>query len=323
MEWLYLSRQDVESVAIPMERIIEILTVAFREKGEGRTQMPPKIDIHPRDDAFIHAMPAFVPALGAAGVKWISGYPSNRERDLPYIAGLLILNDPETGLPAAVMDASWITAERTGAATALAARHLAREDASVLAVLGCGVQGRSNLRALRCVRPGLRRVLAYDIHPERTAAYISEMSRLYTGVEFVAATSPRSAVEGADLIVTAGPILREPRPVIEAAWIKAGAFVCPLDYGSYLKPEVLRRANKFLTDDAAQLLNPRSACYFPDMPPLYGDLGEVVAGRKPGRENDAERIVCANLGLAIEDVSVAVEVLRRARDAGLGVTLTL
>ncbi|HKY30970.1 MAG TPA: ornithine cyclodeaminase family protein [Candidatus Polarisedimenticolia bacterium] len=323
MELLYLTRQDVESVAPGMEEIIALLAVAFREKGEGRTQMPPKTDLHPRDDGFIHAMPAYVPALSAAGVKVISGYPSNRERGLPYINGLLVMDDPETGVPLAVMDATWITAERTGAATALAAKHLSREGSAVLAVLGCGVQGRSNLKALRCVRPGLRKVRAYDIHPERTEGYISEMSRAYPTVEFLAAPSPREALDGADIVVTAGPILRDPRPTIEAAWIKPGAFVCPLDYGSYVKPEVLRKASKFLTDDAPQLLDPRSSCYFPELPPLYGDLGEVVAGLKAGRENDAERIVCANLGLAIDDVALGAEVLRRARAAGRGVTLPL
>ena len=106
MHLLYLSRQDVEAVAPSMQEIIEILAVAFREKGQGRTQMPPKMDIHPREDCFIHSMPAFIPALGAAGLKWISGFPSNREKDLPYITGLLILNDPDTGLPVAVMDAA-------------------------------------------------------------------------------------------------------------------------------------------------------------------------------------------------------------------------
>jgi len=323
MQLLYLARQDVEAVAPSMEEIIELLSAAFREKGEGHTQMPPKMDIHPRPDCFIHSMPAFVPALGAAGLKWISGFPTNREKNLPYIAGLLILNDPETGLPLAVMDAAWITAERTGAATALAARHLARADSTVLAILGCGVQGRSNFRALRCVLPGLRRVRAYDIHPEAIASYISEMSRAHAGVEFLAATSPRDAVHGADIVVTAGPILREPRPVIEWAWLKPGVFVCPLDYGSYVKPEVFRRADKFFTDDTTQILDPRSACYFPDMAPLSGDLGEVVAGSKPGRERETETIVCANLGLAIDDVSVGIEVLRRARTAGRGVRLPL
>ena len=169
---LYLSRADVEAARVPMRAIIGRLEEVFREKGLGRTEMPPKPGIHPGppgNDNFIHAMPACIPALGAAGVKWISGFPGNQERGLPYISGLLILNDPSTGLPQAVMDATWITAMRTGAATAVAAGFLARRDAASFGVLGCGVQARTNLEALTVALPGLKEVRAYDIHPERAA----------------------------------------------------------------------------------------------------------------------------------------------------------
>ena len=127
---LYLSRQDVEDIDLPMLSIIDALEQMFREKGAGRVEMPPKPGIHTRQDAFIHAMPAYIPSLEVAGVKWISGYPGNQARGLPYITGLLILNDPETGIPTAIMDATWITAQRTGAATAVAARYLARPDSA-------------------------------------------------------------------------------------------------------------------------------------------------------------------------------------------------
>ncbi len=118
---LYLSRADVEAVALDMPAIIGLLETAFREKGAGRVEMPPKPGIHPRPDAFIHAMPAYIPALEAAGIKWVSGFPENVARGLPYISGLIVLNDAETGLPYCVMDCTWITAYRTGAASALSA----------------------------------------------------------------------------------------------------------------------------------------------------------------------------------------------------------
>lgn len=108
--FLYLSRRDVESLAVPMTEIIDALEQMFREKGAGRVEMPPKPGIHPRPDAFIHAMPAYIPLIGVSGLKWVAGYPENQEKGLPYISGLLILNDPETGLPIAVMDCTWITA---------------------------------------------------------------------------------------------------------------------------------------------------------------------------------------------------------------------
>src|SRR2546426_8732864 len=145
---LYLSRADVEAARVPMKAIIDRLEIALGEKGRGRVEMPPKPGIHPGppgNDTFIHAMPASVPTLGAAGVKWVSGFPGNQSRGLPYISGLLILNDPETGMPKAVMDATWITAMRTGAATAVAVRHLARPAAVSVGLLGCGVQARTDL----------------------------------------------------------------------------------------------------------------------------------------------------------------------------------
>ena len=123
---VYLSRRDVEKVDLSMTEIIDALETMFKEKGEGRVEMPPKPGIHTRKDAFIHAMPAYIPRLESAGLKWVSGYPENQKKGLPYITGLLILNDPETGIPLAIMDATWITAKRTGAATALAAKYLAR-----------------------------------------------------------------------------------------------------------------------------------------------------------------------------------------------------
>ncbi len=148
LEILYLSLKDIQGLSVPIGQIVGWVEEALRLKGLGKTEMPPKPGIHTRPDAFIHAMPAYLPDLKAAGMKWVSGYPDNFKKGLPYISGLLILNDPETGIPIAVMDCTWITAMRTGAVTAVAAKYLARPDASVIGIIGCGVQGRSNLEAL-------------------------------------------------------------------------------------------------------------------------------------------------------------------------------
>ena len=145
---LYLSQADVVAVGISMSEIIAALETAFRAKGEGRTEMPPKPGVHPGGgNNFIHAMPAYIQDLKSAGVKWVSGFPENYKRGLPYITGLLIYNDVENGLPLAVMDCVWITAKRTGAASAVAARRLARPESSVMGMLGCGVQGQSHAEA--------------------------------------------------------------------------------------------------------------------------------------------------------------------------------
>jgi ornithine cyclodeaminase/alanine dehydrogenase-like protein (mu-crystallin family) len=324
---LYLSRADVEAAGVTMPEIIERLEAAFLEKGAGRTEMPPKPGIHPGprgSDNFIHAMPASIPALGAAGVKWVSGFPGNPALGLPYISGLLILNDPATGLPTAVMDATWITATRTGAATAVAVKRLARPGAASLAILGCGVQGRTNLEAIAAVLPTLREVRAYDIHPDRVAGYIKEMGVLQPRLRYVTAPTPRAAVEGADVVVTAGPIRAQPSPSIEAAWFSEGALGVPLDYDSYWKPEALARADRFYTDDTSQMLHTKElGVYFQTIPQVYADLGQVLAGLKDGRRTDRERLICMNMGIALDDMATAPLVLERARARRLGTTLPL
>src|SRR5512146_3456533 len=186
---LYLSRADVEAVDLSMKEIIDLLEKAFLEKGHGRVEMPPKPGIHTMPDAFIHAMPAFIPSMQSAGIKWVSGYPENYKRGLPYISGLLILNDPETGIPSAVMDCTWITAYRTGAASALAAKYLARPERETAASLACGVQGRTNLEALACLFK-LKKAYAYDVLPEVQEKYVREMSAKL-GLEIIGVKEPR------------------------------------------------------------------------------------------------------------------------------------
>ena len=318
---LYLSRADVESVGLPMCEIIGALEDAFRMKGEGKVEMPPKPGIHPRKDAFIHAMPAYIPGKEAAGVKWVAGYPQNQAKGLPYITGLLILNDAETGFPLSVMDCTWITAMRTGAATAVAAKYLARPESKTLGILACGVQGRSNLLALNEVFD-LDQVFAYDTAHDVAERYAAEMGR-ETGVTVTVVSEPSEAVKGADLVVTAGPILKTPHATIQADWLAPGAFASPVDFDSYFSGDALRQADKFCTDDVKQFRYYQQVGYFQDIPPLYGDLGELVAGTKAGRETDKERNICINLGLAMDDMAVAPLIYNRAVDQRIGTWVDL
>ena len=318
---LYLSQADVESVGLTMAEIIAALEQMFREKGEGRVEMPPKPGIHPLPDAFIHAMPAYIPALKSAGIKWVSGYPENYKRGLPYINGLLILNDPETGVPLAVMDCVWITAKRTGAATAVAAKYLARPDSEVVGILGCGVQGRSNLEALQVLFP-LKRVMAYDVNPDTQRRYVQEMSEQF-GLEVVPVQEPKQAVIGCDIVVTAGPILKVPHATIKPGWFEAGAFASLVDFDSYWHPDAMRQADKFCTDDVPQLEHYREVGYFQDIPPIYAELSELVTGRKPGRESSEERTMTANLGLALDDMATAPLIYQQAVEQGIGTWLPL
>jgi ornithine cyclodeaminase/alanine dehydrogenase-like protein (mu-crystallin family) len=319
---LYLSQADVQAVGVTMAEVIESLEVTFREKGQGLVEMPPKPGIHPGGgDNFIHAMPAYIPALKSAGVKWVSGFPENYKRGLPYITGLLIYNDVETGLPLAVMDCIWITGMRTGAATAVAAKYLARPESSVAGVLGCGVQGRTNIEALNVLFP-LRRVMAYDVDTEAAHSYAKEV-RARLDLEVVVVDTPREAVSGCDLIVTAGPILKVPHSTIQAGWMDEGAFASLVDFDSYWHPEAMTEADKFCTDDLAQLRYYESVGYFQGIPQVHADLGELVSGQQPGRETPQERTMTANLGLALDDMAVAPQVYQRAVERNIGTWLPL
>jgi ornithine cyclodeaminase/alanine dehydrogenase-like protein (mu-crystallin family) len=318
---LYLSRADVENVDLSMTEIIAVIDDMFKEKGEGRIEMPPKPGIHTRENAFIHAMAAYVPGLEAAGIKWVSGYPENQKKNLPYISGLLILNDPDTGIPIAIMDATWITAKRTGAATAVAAKYLAHRESTSVGILACGVQGRSNLEALAC-QFDLTRVKVFDINLAVANKYSTEMSHLVQA-EIEVVSNPKDAVADLDIVVTSGPILEHPKPIIDKDWLAEGAFASPVDFDSYWTGAAIEQADKLATDDINQMNYYRGLGYFKSTPQPYADLGEIAAGKMVGRESDSERTMSINLGIAPDDMVTAKLIYNKAVENGIGTELEL
>jgi ornithine cyclodeaminase/alanine dehydrogenase len=233
-----------------------------------------------------------------------------------------ILNDPKTGVPLSVMDCIWITAMRTGAATAVAAKYMANMDSHTVGILGCGVQGRTNLKALTIMIPTLREVKAYDISSDAVNRYAEEMKK-DTGLNVRIVATPKDAVCDSDIIVTAGPILKEPHPVIEDVWVKSGVFASPVDFDSYWKKSTFENCDKFVTDDKDQCLYYKSLGYFQHIPEIYADLGEIAAGLKPGREKKQEKIICANLGLAMDDMATAIKIYNKAVENNIGTWLEL
>jgi len=215
------------------------------------------------------------------------------------------------------MDCTWVTAKRTGAATAVAAKYLARKDSQTLGILGCGAQGRSNLEALKVVCSGLKEVKAYDVNEQNLQRYVQEMTAKHD-IKIAPCSSPREAVEDCDVVVTAGPILKKPTPVIEPDWFKDGSVACPLDFDSYWKPEAMRSMDKFCTDDREQLAYYRSQGYFCDVPKVYAELSELVSLSVCGREKPNERIMSMHLGSALADMATAKLVYEKAKLTGIG-----
>jgi ornithine cyclodeaminase/alanine dehydrogenase len=219
------------------------------------------------------------------------------------------------------MDATWITAKRTGAATAVAAKYLARPQSSSAGILACGVQGRTNLEALATLFP-ITTVKVYDIYPEVAHKFAAEMAEI-TPAEIEVVSQPRDAVEGMDLVVTSGPILKDPTPTIKAGWLKAGAFASPVDFDAYWFGEALAEMDKLATDDLAQMAYYRQSGYFKETPQPYADLGQIAAGIKPGRQHEDERIASINLGLALDDMATAPLIYKQALEQGIGTKLPL
>jgi ornithine cyclodeaminase/alanine dehydrogenase len=316
---LYLSRADVEEVGLPMSTIIQVVEEMFVEKGKGWVELPPKPGIHPGGDSFIHAMPAWVPAARAAAMKWVSAFPGNRARGLPQISGLIVLNDPDTGLPEAVMDCTWITAMRTAAATAVAARRLARPESSVLGIIGCGVQARSHVEALQGEFE-LSSVRVYDHRPENMDRFARETGERF-GLEVRPCPDPETALAGADLIVTGAPILKDPDPLILPEWVAEGSFACALDFDSSFSAAAMEGMDRLVADDVAQLDHYRSVGYFGETPARVEELAHMVTGVTAGRRTPTERILSLHLGLASEDAVTARALVDRAREMGIGTSL--
>ena len=202
VEFIYLSQEDIVSLQMPMDEVIPIVENVFSEHGLGHFENPPKPGIHPQPDGFIHGMPGYLPRQKAAGLKWVSSFSSNAALGIPPVMGLFILNDVQTGQPLAVMDCRWITAMRTGAVSAVAARYLAVKNAAIVGIIGAGIQGRYNLLALAAAMPTLKSVRVFDIHPQTSDDFVAGFAGKLQ-LQFEIFQSAQKVIEGADIIVTA------------------------------------------------------------------------------------------------------------------------
>jgi ornithine cyclodeaminase/alanine dehydrogenase-like protein (mu-crystallin family) len=312
----YLSRADVEAVGLSGVEVIEILERAFRAKRAGDVEMPPKVGVHPREDAFIHAMPAYLADTDAVGLKWVAGYPSNQPLGIPYIHGLFVLSDAATGRPLAVMDATWITEVRTAAASILGIRALAEGPVESIGIIGCGRQGHAHLELAGEVFPKLGRVALFDRHSERADA----LAAAHPGLDVQVASAAEQIAPGADVIVSTAAIVRQPERPLRRAHLKDAMVACAVDFDATLSEDLFEDAGTFVVDDLAQYRYYRQQGYFAGYPADAVELAEVLAEGTPRRSGLA---VYVPLGIALEDVAVAAELNRRAADAGLGVELPL
>ncbi|MFE5326818.1 ornithine cyclodeaminase family protein [Embleya sp. NPDC056575] len=322
-ELLYLSRQDVEHLHLTRDAILELTRQALVEHGLRRYEMPAKVGVHPYDDVFYHAMPAYLPGPGIVGMKWIECYPGNpRTFDLPQTTGLLVLNDVDSGVPLAVMDSAWLTAMRTPAVTVLAAAAL-HPDATTFAMFGCGVQGIEHVRYAALAMPRLETVHVYDTNEAAADALIAKL-RPDLDLRIVKGESPEAVTKSAQVLSSATVILRQPLAVVKDEWVSAGQTILPCDLNTFWDPRTAHRADKYIVDSIEEHELFASTGYFPDgLPEVAAEIGEVLAGVKPGREHSDEIIVDSNIGMAVCDIAVGHAIMHRALEHGVGVRLPL
>lgn len=322
-EILYINRSQIENMGYTETDMMKMVRTALAEHGKKMVEMPAKIGIHPIYDTFHHAMPAFVPAAGACGIKWAACFPDNYKYKLNQTSGLIILNDIQTGWPLAIMDGTWITAKRTASVSAIAVKLLARQRSSEIGILGCGVQGHEHLMALAPVMPDLKKVKVMDIRPGIAQQMTARFKGSY-GFEIAEAASIEMLVRDSAVVVTATAIRQKPNPQIKDEWIKPGALLLPVDLDSTFEWKTMKRADKLLVDSMDEMNYFMSIGYLEHgLPPLYAEIGEVVAGLKPGRQNEEELIFDMNIGMGVVDVVVAKDVLKRAISENIGTRLPL
>jgi len=331
----YLSQEDVVAAGgLDMAAMVDVIERAFRVKAAGEVVMPPKVMITWTDEpgteerhGRIMAMPGYVGGeFDVAGLKWIPSVPGNPGRGLPRANALVLLSDRETGLPLAVMDGTVVSAMRTGAVTGVAVRHLARGDERRACLLGAGVLANTQLDALRVVMPSLESVAVYDPDHERAERFCarwSDGSRL----EVLAAGSAEQAVRACDVLV---PATMAVEPTFDPAWLGEGVTVVLVS--SLDGPLGLHAVTDLLVVDDWEHESTHAGRYAERLVsagivPADGsqavELAAVVSGSHPGRTGDGQRIVVSPVGLAMDDITTALHVLRNADRQGVGTELRL
>lgn len=305
--------------ALPMRRAVEAMREAFIAFSEGRAYIPQRIQIPiPERDGITLIMPGYVPPR-ELGLKVVSVFPHNPERGLPAISAMVLMLDPESGAPMALLDGTFLTAWRTGAASGLATDLLARPDATSLALIGAGAQARTQLLAVCAVRP-IHRVRVYSRTPERARKLIEEMQG-QEGVpeDITLAPTPEAAVAEADIVCTA---TNSSTPVFDGQCLQPGTHINAI--GSFtlqmreLDEETFRRASRVVVDSRAAALVEAGEVVWAIQQGILQEqdlieLGEIAAGRRPGRRSPEEITLFKSVGLAVQDLVAARWILEAVR----------
>lgn len=323
---LLLSKEDIKKV-FSMKDAVEADKLAFQLVVEGKCDSPLRTNIQaPKYDGCFLFMPAYVEEMDTASLKVVNIFPHNIDQGLPSAPAQVFLINGKTGVVEAILDGTYVTQIRTGAATGAAFDLLAKKDCRIGALIGTGGQAAAQLEAMVTVRK-LEEVRVFDMNAERTKAFADQMNEELKdfGTKIIAVSSSDEAVEGADLLVTVTP---SSKPVFDASKVKEGATIsCVGAYQHHMQemdPAILPRASKIYFDSEEAVLSESGDILIPLEEGLItkddftGDLGQVIKGEIPGRENEEEIIVFETVGVATQDLIAAKAIYEKAKEAGIG-----
>jgi len=325
MKTLLLTEKDVKEL-LSMDEVMKAVELAFREKGLGHVQMPAKLYLfYNKYKGDLRAMPSYLEKLDVSAVKVVNVHPENRVKyGLPTIMATIVLVDPKNGAPLAIMGGTYITEMRTGAAGGVVAKYLAKKDSSVVGLIGAGAQARTQLMGLLSLYKKLEEVRVWSLPDGTKEAFVAEMEPKYGDVaEIIAVESVKDAVEGADIVVTITP---SRKPLVSNDWVTSGMhFNCigaDAPGKQELDPAILRRA-KIFVDDWEQAshggeINVPLTKGIITRQNILAEIGEVVAGLKPGRTSQDEITVFTSTGLAVQDAVTADIAYKKALAKGIG-----
>jgi alanine dehydrogenase len=315
----YLNRNDVERAALADEEILGAIEASLAMQGRGETVIEPRVHLEPKSAVGGHfnVLRGWVGGeIDLAGVKIVGDFAGNYAKDLPSELGLLCLFDPGTGAPAAVLDASGLTEMRTGAVTAVGARYLARTQSRTLGHIGTRGTAYWNVRLLDRLFD-FETIRVHSRRPESRTGFAERLSR-ELGKEVVATADWRSCAEGADIVVEASR-LSAPEPLLRTEWIKPGALVIPYGTMSAVELSLTDVMSKIVVDDWGQCRAGKLGALRAHVEAgklseetLHAELGEIVAGLRPGREDDSETILFWHRGLSLSDIALGHAILRKA-----------
>lgn len=321
----YLNGPDIEKLALTDAEILAAVEGAVRAQGEGRVVIEPRVHLVPEtsEKGHFNVLRGVVHPLGVAGVKVVGDFYNNYKHDLPSEVGVLTLFDPEVGVPIAIIDATGITDMRTGAVTALGGKYLGRKGSKVLGHIGARGSSYWNVRLLDSLFH-FDEIRVHSRRPESRDAFGARLSR-DLGKPVKVTDNWEDVVKGADIVVEASR-LEAPAPLLKTAWIKPSALVVPYGTMSAVEMSLTGIMQKMVVDDWGQCRKglPYGALRrhvdegLLHEGNLHAELGQIIAGRKPGRENDAETILFWHRGLSITDIALGHAMLEKARKTGIG-----